>query len=67
MLEKIGRNLGAGLQAAGRAVPVLLRDAVGLTAIGSIAYGAWMIAPPAGFITGGVLLLIGAVLVSMKR
>jgi len=66
MLEKIGRNLGAGLKAVGRAAPVLLRDATGLSAIGLIAYGAWLIAPPAGLITGGVLLLIGTILLSMK-
>ena len=36
-----------------------LRDLVGFGAVGSIAYGSWLIYEPAGFIVGGVLVLAG--------
>ncbi len=45
-------------------LPVVLRDVVGLAGAGLVAYGAWLVFPPAGFITGGVLLLAGALLLS---
>lgn len=45
-----------------RAVPTFLRDATGLAGAGSIAYGAWLLHPAAGFIIGGVLALGGAFL-----
>lgn len=41
---------------------VLFRDIIGLSAVASIAYGAWLAYPPAGFIVGGVLVLAGVVL-----
>jgi hypothetical protein len=47
------------------AVPNLLRDLAGLAGIGAIAYGAWMIYPPAGFITGGLLLVVGALALAL--
>jgi hypothetical protein len=50
-----------------RALPDLARDAVGVAAAGAIAYGAWLIYPPAGFITGGVLALAGVVLTSFGK
>lgn len=42
--------------------PTILRDAVGLAAVASITLGAWMIYAPAGFIVGGVLVLVGVLL-----
>ncbi|HLW94047.1 MAG TPA: hypothetical protein VKS25_01595 [Solirubrobacteraceae bacterium] len=39
------------------AVPVLLRDAAGLSGIGLISYGAWLVYAPAGYIAAGALLL----------
>lgn len=36
-------------------------DAAGIAGAGLIAYGAWLVYHPAGFIVGGVLLLAGAV------
>ncbi|SFB52380.1 hypothetical protein SAMN03159496_04642 [Rhizobium sp. NFR07] len=41
---------------------VLARDAVGVSAVASIAIGSWMIYPPAGFIVGGLLILAGVLL-----
>lgn len=38
-----------------------IRDLAGVAGAGAIAYGAWLVYPPAGFIVGGVLLLIGAI------
>lgn len=43
-------------------VAVLARDAVGVSAVASIAFGSWMIYPPAGFIVGGLLILAGVLL-----
>ncbi len=52
---------------AARAIPILLRDLTGLSGAGLIAYGAWMIYAPAGFIVGGSLLLCGAMLLSKSQ
>lgn len=41
-------------------------DVAGLAGFGSASYGAWLIYEPAGFITGGVLLLAFAVSVGAK-
>lgn len=38
----------------------LVVDAVGVVGAGLIAYGAWLIYQPAGFMVAGVLLLSGA-------
>lgn len=37
------------------------RDAAGVIGAASIAYGAWLIYEPAGFIAGGTLVLAGVV------
>lgn len=47
-------------------MPSLLTDVVGLSGAASVAYGAWLVLPAAGFITGGVLLMVGAVLSNVK-
>ncbi len=47
-----------------RAIGTLLRDAIGLAGMGSVSYGAWLVYPPAGFITGGVLMLSAACLLA---
>lgn len=48
------------LKQIGRLAPVLGRDAAGVAGIGLIAYGAWLVYPPAGFIAGGVELVAAA-------
>jgi hypothetical protein len=53
-----------GLRAVVAAVPGLLRDGAGLAGAGLVAYGAWLVFPPAGFIVAGVLLLTGACLIA---
>ena len=47
--------------------PVLARDAVGISGAAMIAYGASMIYPPAGWIVGGVMLLVSAWLSAKAR
>lgn len=42
----------------------LVPDALLISGAVLIAYGAWLIYPPAGFITGGVLHLVAGVLAS---
>lgn len=51
------RRLGAAVAAGGG---IVLRDLAGIAGAGSISYGAWLIAPAAGFIVGGILLIAGA-------
>jgi hypothetical protein len=58
------KAIARGLRAMGAAVPTMIRDLAGLAGASLIAYGTWLIYPPAGFITGGALLLIGAILVA---
>jgi hypothetical protein len=57
--------LAAALRAIAGAVPGLVRDLAGLGGVGLVSYGAWMIFPPAGFITAGLLLIMGSLLVAI--
>jgi hypothetical protein len=36
-------------------------DAVGLIGVALVSYGAWLVLPAAGFITGGVFLIVGCI------
>lgn len=38
-----------------------VRDAAGLAGAASVSYGAWLIYEPAGFIVGGLLVLVAVV------
>lgn len=42
-------------------------DAMALAGAGLIGYGAWLIYPPAGYISGGVMLVIAAVAAARRR
>lgn len=42
--------------------PVDLGDIAAMAGVASIGYGAWLIYPPAAFITVGIIFLIGAIL-----
>ena len=57
--------LAATVRTIAGVVPGLVRDLAGLCGVGLVSYGAWMIYPPAGFITGGLLLIIGALMVAL--
>ena len=57
--------LAAAVRTIAGVVPGLVRDLAGLCGVGLVSYGAWMIYPPAGFITGGLLLIIGALMVAL--
>lgn len=52
--------LAAAVRTIAGVVPGLVRDLAGLCGVGLVSYGAWMIYPPAGFIAGGFLLIVGA-------
>lgn len=43
-----------------------LPDALIVSGVGAISYGAWLIHPAAGFIAGGILVLAFGVLSAMK-
>ena len=57
--------LAAAVRTIAGAVPGLVRDLAGLCGVGLVSYGAWLIYPPAGFITGGILLIVGTLLIAL--
>lgn len=57
--------LSAALRVVAVAMPGLMRDVAGLGGVGLVSYGAWMIYPPAGFITAGILLIVGTVMIAL--
>ena len=57
--------LAAAVRNVAMVMPGLVRDLAGLCGVGLVSYGAWLIYPPAGFITGGLLLIIGALMVAL--
>ena len=59
------KALAVALRTIAMAVPSLVRDLAGLCGVGLVSYGAWMIYPPAGFIAGGILLIVGALLIAL--
>ena len=66
MLKAVATGLRAFGASAATAAPVLARDLIALAAVGLIAFGAWRIYEPAGFIVGGALLLTGALLTAKR-
>jgi len=50
-------GLRKALVACVRRVPHVMIDGMGFAGAGAIAYGAWLIFVPAGFLVGGVLLM----------
>ena len=59
------KPLAVALRTIAMAVPSLVRDLAGLCGVGLVSYGAWLINPPAGFITAGILLIVGALLIAL--
>ena len=57
--------LAVALRTIARAVPGLVRDLAGLCGVGLVSYGTWLIYPPAGFIAGGFLLIVGTLLLAL--
>lgn len=66
MFNRVAANARSMVIAVARVAPVLFRDAAGIAATGLISYGAWLIYPPAGFISAGVLILAGVILLSAR-
>jgi hypothetical protein len=54
--------MGKLLSKASSAIPGMLCDLAGFCGAGMVSYGAWRVYEPAGFLVGGVLLIVGAVL-----
>jgi hypothetical protein len=59
------KPLAVALRAFAGAVPGLVRDLTGLCGVGLVSYGTWLIFPPAGFITAGLLLIVGTLLIAL--
>ena len=59
------KQLAAAVRSVAMVVPGLVRDMAGLCGVGLVSYGAWLIYPPAGFITAGILLIVGALLIAL--
>ena len=57
--------LATAVRAIAAAVPGTVRDLAGLCGVGLVSYGAWMIYPPAGFITAGILLIVGTLMIAL--
>ncbi|WP_295143863.1 hypothetical protein [uncultured Reyranella sp.] len=57
--------LATAVRAIAAAVPGIVRDLAGLCGVGFVSYGAWMIYPPAGFITAGILLIVGTLMIAL--
>lgn len=57
--------LGSALRVVAVAMPGLMRDVAGLCGVGLVSYGAWLIYPPAGFIVGGAMLIVGALMLAL--
>lgn len=66
MMGKIGASLARGLAWAGAVFPALIWNLIGLCGVVGIGYGAWLIYQPAGFIAGGVLLVMGAAMLAPR-
>jgi len=49
-----------------RRVPHVIADGLGFAGAGAIAYGAWLIYVPAGFLVGGMLAIGLSVLIGRK-
>lgn len=61
------KSIANALRILAAAVPDLVRDLIGLAGLALIAYGAWLIYEPAGFIVGGVLLVVGVMLRALAQ
>ncbi len=57
--------LATAVRTIAMAVPSLVRDLAGLCGVGLVSYGAWTVYPPAGFITAGILLIVGTLLIAL--
>lgn len=57
--------LATAVRAIAAAVPGIVRDLAGLGGVGLVSYGAWMIYPPVGFITAGILLIVGTLMIAL--
>ena len=57
--------LAAAVRTIAMAVPSLVRDLAGLCGVGLVSYGAWLIYTPAGFITAGILLIVGTLMIAL--
>ena len=64
--SRASAGLRKALASAARRTPHVVADALGFAGAGAIAYGAWLIYVPAGFLVGGVLLMALLMLIGRK-
>ena len=65
-LAGLRRALGGTGRAIASRVPHVIADGLGFAGAGAIAYGAWLIYVPAGFLVGGTLAMGLSVLIGRK-
>jgi hypothetical protein len=65
-LQTIAARAAGGLRALGKLAKDWSPDALMAGGAGGIAYGAWLVYQPAGFIAGGLLVLAAGVLAARK-
>jgi hypothetical protein len=66
MVRGIAAGAAATCAAIGRAIPDALREVSLFAGAGLVAYGVYLINEPAGIITGGVELIAGSLLASVR-
>jgi hypothetical protein len=64
--SRASAGLHKAIAVAVRRTPHVVADALGFAGAGAIAYGAWLIYVPAGFLVGGVLLMALSMLIGRK-
>ena len=48
------------------AIPVIIRDAIGIAGAAAFTYGAWLIAEPVGYMVGGTFMIGVAILLARR-
>jgi hypothetical protein len=64
--SRASAGLRKALASAARRTPHVVADALGFAGAGAIAYGAWLIYVPAGFLVGGGMLMALSMLIGRK-
>lgn len=66
LLRFAGRGVRFIFALAAAILPPLVRDCIGITGAALLAYGAWLIYRPTGFIIAGLLLMMAAIILARR-
>lgn len=65
-MSQFGKLFVPAVRGCGRFIPALVRELIGPAGAAAIAYGAWLVYAPAGWIAGGFILLTLAVVSELR-